>query len=74
MVFVESFHYYTLIYLNVYSSLINVDPSLEEQAKNLGAKGFRLLRTITLPLALPGIAAGSILTFILACSSKIPAS
>lgn len=66
MVFVESFHYYTLIYLNVYSSLINIDPSLEEQAKNLGAKGFRLLRTITLPLALPGIAAGSILTFILA--------
>ncbi len=65
MVFVEAFHYYTLIYLNVYSSLINVDPSLEEQAKSMGAKGWTLTRTITLPLALPGIAAGSILTFIL---------
>lgn len=65
LVFVEAFHYYTLIYLNVYSSLINIDPSLEEQAKLMGAKKFTLLRTITLPLALPGIAAGSILTFIL---------
>ncbi len=65
LVFVEAFHYYTLIYLNVYSSLINIDPSLEEQAKVMGAKGFTLLRTVTLPLALPGIAAGSILTFIL---------
>ncbi|MHA2101436.1 MAG: ABC transporter permease [Candidatus Kariarchaeaceae archaeon] len=65
LVFVEAFHYYTLIYLNVYSSLLNIDPSLEEQAKLSGAKGFTLLRTVTLPLALPGIAAGSILTFIL---------
>jgi ABC-type Fe3+ transport system permease subunit len=66
LVFVEAFHYYTLVYLNVYSSLINIDPSLEEQAKNLGSEGFTLLRTVTLPLALPGIAAGTILTFILA--------
>ncbi|MHA2028824.1 MAG: ABC transporter permease [Candidatus Kariarchaeaceae archaeon] len=65
LVFVEAFHYYTLIYLNVYSSLLNIDPSLEEQARVMGAKGFTLLRTVTLPLALPGIAAGSILTFIL---------
>ncbi|OLS20841.1 MAG: Molybdate/tungstate transport system permease protein WtpB [Candidatus Heimdallarchaeota archaeon LC_2] len=66
IIFVEAFHYYTLVYLNVYSSLSNIDPSLEEQAKNMGAKGFTLMRTVTLPLAMPGIAAGGILTFILA--------
>ena len=66
IVYVQSSHFFTLIYLNVYSSLINVDPSLEEQAENLGSRGFHLFRTITLPLALPGLAAGSILVFILA--------
>ncbi|MFX1506906.1 MAG: ABC transporter permease [Promethearchaeota archaeon] len=66
IVFVQFLHFYTLVYLNVYSSLLNIDPSLEESAENLGAKGFELTRTITLPLAMPGLAAGSILAFILA--------
>ncbi len=56
--------FYPIVYLNVYASLMNIDPSLEEQAENLGAKGFKLFRTITLPLALPGIAAGAALVFI----------
>jgi ABC-type Fe3+ transport system permease subunit len=65
VVFVQFLHFYSLVYLTTYSSLVNVDPSLEEQAENMGAKGFRLLRTVTFPLALPGIEAGAILTFIL---------
>ncbi|RLE98167.1 MAG: iron ABC transporter permease [Thermoprotei archaeon] len=56
--------FFPLVYLNVYSSMVNIDPSLEEQAENLGAKGFRLFRTVTLPLSLPGLAAGSALVFI----------
>ncbi len=56
--------FYPIVYLNAYSSFINVDPSMEEQAENLGAKGLRLFITVTLPLALPGIAAGSIIVFI----------
>ncbi len=66
IVFVQTLHFFTLIYLNVYSSLLNIDPSLEEQAENLGASGFRLFRTVTFPLAMPGIASGSILVLILA--------
>lgn len=66
IVFVQFLHFYTLVYLNVYSSLVNIDPSLEESAENLGAKGLMLTRTITIPLAMPGLAAGAILTFILA--------
>jgi len=44
---------------------MSIDPSLEEQAENLGAKGSKLFRSVTLPLAMPGIQAGAILTFIL---------
>ncbi|MHA1977441.1 MAG: ABC transporter permease [Candidatus Hodarchaeales archaeon] len=66
IVFVQFLHFYTLVYLNVYSSLVNIDPSLEESAENLGAKGSQLIRSITLPLAMPGLAAGAILAFILA--------
>lgn len=56
--------FYPIVYLNAYAAFTSIDPSLEEQAENLGAKGFKLFRTVTLPLALPGIAAGSIIVFI----------
>ncbi|WFO76231.1 iron ABC transporter permease [Desulfurococcaceae archaeon MEX13E-LK6-19] len=56
--------FYPIVYLNAYSSFVNIDPSMEEQAENLGAKGLKLFLTVTLPLALPGIAAGSIIVFI----------
>lgn len=56
--------FYPIIYLNAYNSFINVDPSMEEQAENLGASGFKLFRSVTLPLALPGIVAGATLVFV----------
>ncbi|MHA1778907.1 MAG: ABC transporter permease subunit, partial [Candidatus Heimdallarchaeaceae archaeon] len=63
--FVQTFHFYALVYLNAFSSFLNVDPSLEEQAENLGASSFKLFFSVTLPLALPGIGAGAILVLIL---------
>lgn len=66
IVLVQSLHYFTLIYLNIYSSLMNNDPSLEEAAENMGAGKWTVARTVTLPLAMPGIASGSILVLILA--------
>ena len=56
--------FYPIVYLNAFSSFINIDPSMEEQAENLGARGLKLFFTVTLPLALPGVVAGSILVFI----------
>jgi iron(III) transport system permease protein len=41
-----------------------IAPSLEHAGRNLGAKGFRLFRTITLPLAIPGIAGAALLVSI----------
>ncbi|MFX0095087.1 MAG: ABC transporter permease [Candidatus Hodarchaeota archaeon] len=66
IVFVQFLHFYTLVYLNVYSSLVNIDPSLEEAAENLGAGSAKLFSSVTIPLAMPGLAAGAILAFILA--------
>ncbi len=40
-----------------------VDPGLEQAAETLGASRGRVLRTVTLPLVLPGILAGAILGF-----------
>lgn len=64
VVITQIFTFYPIVYLNAYTAFINVDPSTEEQAENLGARGFRVFRTVTLPLALPGIAAGSTLVFV----------
>jgi len=40
-----------------------VDPKLEEAAKSLGASPLRVIWTITLPLALPAIFTGALLSF-----------
>ncbi|WP_297536685.1 iron ABC transporter permease [Thermococcus sp.] len=61
VVIAQTITYYPIVYLNAYASFINIDPSLEEQAENLGSRGFHLFRTVTFPLALPGIAAGAVL-------------
>ena len=65
MVLVQTLLFYPIVFLNAYTALINIDPTEEEQAENLGASGFRLFRTVTLPLATPGLEAGALLVFIL---------
>lgn len=44
-------------------SIEAVDPKLEEAASTLGASRFWVYATVTLPLIMPGILAGSILAF-----------
>ena len=41
-----------------------VDDSLEEAARNLGASGWTCFRTVTLPLAAPGLMASAIFVFL----------
>jgi len=64
VILTQSMAFWPIVYLNVYSSMMLIDPSLEEQAENLGAKGFKLFRSVTLPLSLPGLAAGAAVVFI----------
>ncbi|MDP6038344.1 MAG: ABC transporter permease subunit, partial [Candidatus Latescibacteria bacterium] len=64
VVILEVLHLYPIMYLNVAAALANVDPSLEEAARNMGSSGFRLFRSVTFPLMLPGYFAGAIIVFI----------
>jgi putative spermidine/putrescine transport system permease protein len=47
----------------VYSAFERIPGSLLEASGDLGARGWRTLRSVMLPLVLPGLAAGSIFTF-----------
>jgi ABC-type spermidine/putrescine transport system permease subunit I len=51
----------------LYASLSAINPSVEQAAKGLGANPIRTLWHITVPLALPGIASGVLLVFIITC-------
>jgi iron(III) transport system permease protein len=55
---------YPILYLNVSAAMANIDPTLRESANNLGASGWRLFRTVTLPLIVPGWFAGAIIVWI----------
>lgn len=61
---VETLHLFPMITLNVVDALGRIDPSLEEAAQSVGARGWRTLATITLPLTTPGYVAGALLVFI----------
>src|ERR1700732_4399809 len=54
---------FPLMYLTARAALEQVDAHLLEAARTLGASEWRLFREITLPLAWPGVLAGTILSF-----------
>jgi putrescine transport system permease protein len=56
--------YLPFMVLPLYATLAKLDPVLLEAAADLGARPFRAFLTVTLPLSLPGIAAGFMLVFI----------
>jgi len=56
--------FYPIAYLNISASMLSQDPSVEEQAMNLGSRGFALFRTVTLPLSTPGVTAAASTIFI----------
>jgi len=52
------------VVVTVSTSLRTIDHNLEVAARGLGASGWRAFYRITLPLALPGMAAGALFAFI----------
>ena len=61
---VETLHLFPFMTLSILDSLSKVDPSLEEAAQVMGAKGWQRFRDITLPLTTPGYVSGALLVFI----------
>ena len=56
--------YLPFMVLPLYAQLEKLDPALNEAAADLGARPLHIFWQITLPLSLPGIAAGTLLVFI----------
>jgi spermidine/putrescine transport system permease protein len=57
--------------LNVYVSLEGIDRSLILAARSMGCTSAQAFREVTLPLSLPGLAAGLLLCFVLAAGSYV---
>jgi len=58
------YSYLPFMVLPLYATLEKMDMSLLEAAADLGCRPFRAFLSVTLPLSLPGIIAGSLLVFI----------
>jgi iron(III) transport system permease protein len=57
-------HLYPILYLNVVAGMANVDPSLEDAARSIGAGPWRVFRRVTFPLILPAYFAGAVIVFV----------
>jgi putative spermidine/putrescine transport system permease protein len=68
---VFSYIWLPFMILPVYAALERIPHSYIEASRDLGASGSRTLRSVILPLALPGLAAGSIFTFSLTLGDYI---
>ena len=61
---VQTIAFFPLAYITISGVLKCISPNLELAAQNLGAHGWRLFRTVTLKLAIPGIASAFLLVAI----------
>lgn len=59
----ETLTYFPIAYLALRPMLASISNSLEEASFSLGASRWRVFRTVTLPLALPGLANAFLLLF-----------
>lgn len=64
LIIVETLAYFPTAYLVLSGVLQAIDPSIEDAARDLGASWWQVFRTVTLPLAIPGIASALLLIFI----------
>ena len=56
--------FFPVAYMNMLGMLRNLDPAMEEAAASLGASPWRVFRTVTMPMLIPGFAASFLLLFV----------
>ena len=61
---VQVLTFFPICYLILRGLLKNIDPSLEEAVRNMGASRWKAFTTVTLPLILPGLGNAFLVTFI----------
>lgn len=65
------YNYLPFVILSIYSSISKLDHNLIEASKDLGGNSIKTFFLITLPLTLPGVAAGFIFVFVLSIGNFI---
>ncbi|MBR7017053.1 MAG: iron ABC transporter permease [Lachnospiraceae bacterium] len=61
---VQTLTFFPVCYMMMRGLLKNIDPSLEEASRDMGASRWTVFRTVTLPLVLPGLGNAFLVTFI----------
>jgi iron(III) transport system permease protein len=61
--FSETLTYFPIAYLTLKPILAGIDPNVEDMAFSLGSSRWRVFRTVTLPLTVPGLANAFLLLF-----------
>ncbi len=61
---VQTLTFFPVCYMMLKGLLKNIDPSMEEAARDMGASRWKVFTTVTLPLMLPGIGNAFLVTFI----------
>ena len=64
LLIVQTLTFFPVCYLMLKGLLKNIDPSLEESARNLGASRMKVFTSVTLPLLAPGLGNAFLVTFI----------
>lgn len=61
---VQTLTFFPVCYMMLRGLLKNIDPSLEEASRDMGASRFKVFSSVTLPLLLPGLGNAFLVTFI----------
>ena len=61
---VQTLTFFPVCYMMLKVQLKNIDPSLEEAARDMGASRWKVFTSVTLPLLLPGLGNAFLVTFI----------
>jgi len=69
-----TYHFLPFMTLPLYASLARIDPRTMEASGDLYANGITTFRKVTLPLSMPGVVAGTLLTFIPAAGDYVNAA
>ena len=64
IVIVQTLTFFPVCYMMLKGLLKNIDPSLEEAARDMGASRSKVFLTVTMPLLLPGLGNAFLVTFI----------
>ena len=65
------YNYLPFVILAIYSVLSRLNPELMEASRDLGAGAVRTFIRVTLPLTLPGVAAGGVFVFVLSIGNFV---